>query len=626
MTSEQRSVIRPIRFAALLVGAWVAFFVLQGLVSVALSPRRPASRAGLLELEVVMGVLWAVLSIVISVWHRRLRASTASLFGLIAAHAPLLVIAALLDCAVARVALTTFSHPTQLISFSAMLALYADLDVASYAIIVAAAELLLVRRALVERQRQAARLEASLNRARLDYLEAQLQPHFLFNSLGAVSELAYDAPVTADRVIRQLASIFRTALGKRTDEITLGEEIVGIEPYLDIQRIRFADWLAIDYRVDGPAVDCLVPRFVLQPLIENAIRHGLSGRRGAGTIEIAARVDHDSLVVRVADNGVGLDASRASTGRGIGLANVRDRLRILYGDDDRLRLSAGQAGGTIAELTIPARRREPGTTHDRVEEDNGNVAAGGEMLRAVRVPNWLRHPAVAIGLGWLICGMLWTQQSFIYLVLRDRLGASSWSSIAGVNLLSALIWALLTPAVLLIAKRFPLHRDHVGVRALAYLGLAAGVTLAHIFTWQRLTAPQLPILSSAFTTTFAVDFVLFFLLVAVGHRGVLIEWLRTREAAADALHTELADAQQRAAALQSVPPILLRSLDGIAETVRQDPALTERQLTRLADYLRVALECSDDRGITPERVLALDAAVVALRQTGAFSLDLTLSA
>src|SRR5512143_1107072 len=128
MTSEQRSVIRPIRFAALLVGAWVAFFVLQGLVSVALSPRRPASRAGLLELEVVMGVLWAVLSIVISVWHRRLRASTASLFGLIAAHAPLLVIAALLDCAVARVALTTFSHPTQLISFSAMLALYADLD------------------------------------------------------------------------------------------------------------------------------------------------------------------------------------------------------------------------------------------------------------------------------------------------------------------------------------------------------------------------------------------------------------------------------------------------------------------------------------------------------------------
>jgi LytS/YehU family sensor histidine kinase len=114
--------------------------------------------------------------------------------------------------------------------------------------------------------------------------------------------------------------------------------------------------------------------------------------------------------------------------------------------------------------------------------------------------------------------------------------------------------------------------------------------------------------------------------VAVGHRGILIEWLRTREIAAAALHAELADAQQRAAKLQSVPPILLQSLDGIAETVRRDADLTGRQLTRLADYLRVALECSDDRGVTPERELALEAAVAALRQTGAFSPDLTMSA
>jgi hypothetical protein len=626
MTSEQLSVARPIRPTALLVGAWVTFFLAQGLVSVALSPRRPASSAGLLELEIVMGVLWGGLSLVIGGWHRRLRAKTASLFGLIAAHIPLLAIAALLDCAVARVALNAFSHPTQLISFWAMLTLYADLDVASYAIIVAATELLLVQRALVERQRQAARLAASLGRARLDYLEAQLQPHFLFNSLGAVSELAYDAPVTASRVIRQLASIFRTALGKRTDEITLGQEIVGIEPYLDIQRIRFADWLTIEYRVDETAVDCLVPRFVLQPLVENAIRHGLSGRTAAGTIEIAARVERGALIVRVADNGVGLEARSAAAGRGIGLSNVRDRLRILYGDDDRLRLTAGQAGGTIAELTIPARRRDSNATHDQPARDDADTAIGSGVLRPVRVPAPLRNPAVAIALSWLICGMLWTQQSFIYLVLRGRLGESSWISIAGVDLLSALIWALLTPAVLRIAKRFPLRKAHLAARAVAYVGLAGIVTLLHVFVWQRLTAPHIPMLSPTFTTTIVVDFVLFFVVVAVGHRGVLLEWLRTREATAAALHAELADAQRRAAKLQSVPPILLRSLDGIAETVRRDPVLTERQLTRLADYLRVALECSDDQGITPERELALENAVAALRQTGAFSPDLTMSA
>jgi sensor histidine kinase YesM len=626
MPSQHPSVARLIKPTALLVGAWVTFFVAQGLVSIALSPRRLATSAGLLELDVMIGVLWAVLSLVIGAWHRRLRATTGSLFGLIAAHVPVLALAALVDCVVARVGLNAFSHPTQLIPFWAMLTLYANLDVASYVIIVAAAEVLLVQRALVERQRQAARLAASLDRARLDYLEAQLQPHFLFNSLGAVSELAYDAPITASRVIRQLASIFRTALGKRTDEITLGEEIVGIEPFLDIQRIRFADWLTIEYHIDEAAVDCLVPRFVLQPLVENAIRHGLSGRTAAGTIEIAARVERNSLIVRVADNGVGLDARSASGGRGIGLSNVRDRLRILYGDDDRLRLSAGHTGGTTAELTIPARRRDQGEAYQRRAGDEPGTPPAKGGLRPVRVPTWLRNPAAAIGLSWLICGMLWTQQSFIYLVLRDRLGASSWISIAGIDLRSALIWALLTPVVLHVAARFPLRRTHLAVRALAYLGLAVIVTLVHVFAWQRLTAPQIPMLSPAFAPTFGVDFVLFFVLVAVGHRGVLLEWLRTREAATAALHAELAEAQQRAAKLQSVPPILLQSLDGIAETVRRDPALTERQLTRLADYLRLALECSDDRGITPEREAALESAVAALRQTGVFSSNLTMSA
>lgn len=625
MTPESTPAVRSIKTAALLVGAWVSFFVLQGLVSAALSPRRAVSRVAALELELTIGVVWGLLSIAIAAWHWRLRATTASLIGLIVAHVPLLIVAALIDCIAARIALHVFSHQSQLISFWAMLVLYADLDVASYAVIVAGAELALVRRALIERQRQAARLEASLGRARLDYLEAQLQPHFLFNSLGAVSELAYDSPVTASRVIRQLASIFRTALGKRSDEITLGEEIVGIEPYLDIQRIRFADWLTIEYRVEDDAVDCLVPRFVLQPLVENAIRHGLSGRNAAGTIEISAHVDQGSLVVCVADNGVGLDARSAATGRGIGLSNVRDRIRILYGDDDRLRLAAGPAGGTIAELRIPARRREAGSADDAPARDDTDTPITGVTLRPVRVPAWLRHPAVAISLVWLICGMLWTQQSFIYLMLRNRLG-ESWLSIARTDLLSALIWAVLTPIVLFIAARFPLRGSRVVARLLAYVALAPIVTLLHVFAWQRLTSPQIPIFSPAFTSTFAVDFVVFCVLVAVGHRGLLIEWLRTREAAAASLRAELSDAQQRAAKLQLVPPILLRSLDGIAESARRDPALTERQLTRLADYVRIALECSDERGVTPERELALEDAVAALARTGAFSPDLTMSA
>jgi len=628
MSRQSQRILNWIGPAALLAVVWVSFFLLQGLASVALSPRRTLNGVALVEVDVTIGLLWAVLSVGIAAWHRRVRAAAPDLVTLIAAHTPVLLVAALLDCVVTRAALIVFTHPTQLISFWAMLALYADLDLAIYVLVVATAEILLVRRALRERQRQAERLEASLSRARLDYLEAQLQPHFLFNSLGAVSELAFETPAVAGRVIRQLTAIFRTALAKKTDEVTLGEEIVGIEPYLDIQRIRFADWLTIDYQIDDAAVDCLVPRFVLQPLIENAIRHGLSGRNAAGSIEISAAVKAESLVVRVADNGVGLDAVSRAAGRGIGLANVRDRLLILYGDDDRLRLASGESGGTVAELTIPARRRVSprSETHGHRSNEDSTPSDGDKGFQPIRVPSWLRKPLISIGVVWCAWGIIWAQQSFISLLLRERLGESTWLSILGVDMLSAMIWALLTPLVLAFARRVPIRRESLPLRLTVYAAAGASTSVLHLVVWRRLAYPQTPLWSGTFQSALVIGVLIFFIIAAVAHREVLVDWLRAREAAARALRVEVERAQQRAAKLQLIPPILLGSLEGIAETVRRDPVRTERQLTRLADYLRVALECSDERGMTPERERALEGAVAALRQSGAYSLDFTMSA
>src|SRR6185295_14323009 len=247
---------------------------------------------------------------------------------------------------------------------------------------------------------------------------------------GAVSELAYEAPATANRVLRQLIAIFRTALAQKSDEVTLGEEIVGIEPYLDIQRIRFADWLTIDYHVQDAAVDCLLPRFILQPLVENAIRHGLSGRSAAGRIQISAIVHQGTLIVRVSDNGVGLDGAPPSSGRGIGLANVRDRLAILYGDDDRLRLARSETGGAVAELTIPVRRRNQNTAPRSFgHEATPTVANDETALRVLRVPSLFRRPVVAITAIWFMCGLIWTQQSVMFQTLRHR-PSDSWFSVA----------------------------------------------------------------------------------------------------------------------------------------------------------------------------------------------------
>ncbi|MEO7083751.1 MAG: histidine kinase [Gemmatimonadaceae bacterium] len=619
--SSDRGALRALRVAALLLAVWMAFFGLEATMSAALSPNPSGSHRALFEIDFAIAVLWASFSPFIALWHKHARASAVTLVGLIALHVPLLVVASLVDCAFTRWLVIVVTGAPPAVAFAATLVHYADFDLVSYFAVVAVAEALLVRRAGVARARIAQRLETSLGRARLEYLETQLQPHFLFNSLGAVSELAFDAPATAHRVLQHLISIFRTALATKSDEITLGEEILGIEPYLDIQRIRFADWLSIEYDIDDGAVDCVLPRFVLQPLVENAIRHGLSGRNAPGTIVISAAVNDGVLKVRVTDNGVGLVSSSGSSGRGIGLTNVRDRLAILYGDDERLRLMSNATGGAIAELTIPARRR-PTASADEVP---GAVAISDAELRSLRVPTLLQRPVVAIGVSWFAFGLLWTQQSYVYDMIRGPAGSRSFVQIAGVDMTSAFIWALLTPVVLAVARRYPLRRGNAMLGGLAYLIAGMFTTFVHGAAFQQTTARTIPLASPQWEDTFAVGFVIFMILITIGHREVFLEWLHEREADAVALTAELAEAQNRATSLRTIPVVLLDALDGIAATVRRDPSLTERQLTRLADYLRLALECGDARGLTPERKNALDAAVVALRDIGAHSENSTLS-
>lgn len=619
-----RTALSRLRPALFVLGAWVAFFALQAALSLALVRRSADGIVAMIKIDLIIAVMWACLSFGIAAWHRHVRAVASNVWSLFALHLPGLALALIIDTGLTRATSAWIQNAPPRLTFVEMFIYYADFEIVSYVAVVAVAEALLVRRALQERQRLARRLEHSLSRARLDYLEAQLQPHFLFNSLGAVSELAYDAPAVANRVLRQLIAIFRTALARKSDEVTLGEEIVGIEPYLDIQRIRFADWLTIEYHVDDAAVDCLLPRFILQPLVENAIRHGLSGRRAAGRIEISATMDDGALLVRVVDNGVGLEAASAYTGRGIGLANVRDRLAILYGDDDRLRLENGPTGGTVAELRIPARRREGMIAAPAAEREPVSIA--DTNLRALRVPAVFQRPAIAIAVTWLVCGLVWTQQSYVYNTMRGRMAGSSWLILARNDLTSALVWALLTPIVLLAARRFPLGRERLVLRVPAYLVAAGATVVVHVASLQYLTGRAGPLFASAWQMNYIINFVIFFVLVAIAHRRVLLGWLQAREAASAMLTTELAAAQARAVKLQAIPPVLLHSLDGIAETARHDPALTETQLTRLADYLRLALEYSDVQGMTPDRERALESAVAALRESGAYSLDLTLSA
>lgn len=205
-----------------------------------------------------------------------------------------------------------------------------------------------------ERQLKAARLERLLAESRLDALRTQLHPHFLFNALNAISAHVESDPRTARRMLEQLGELLRLSLDHAEDqEIPLEQEIAFLERYLAIQKVRFEDRLDVAWNVNPEVLHTLVPTFVLQPLVENAIRHGVSSRTDKGSIEVAAWRDNGRVHLRVSDDGPGLPAGWT---QGVGLSNTIERLRSLYPENEHSFDITGKAGeGTRVDLSIPLR-------------------------------------------------------------------------------------------------------------------------------------------------------------------------------------------------------------------------------------------------------------------------------
>lgn len=208
-------------------------------------------------------------------------------------------------------------------------------------------------------QAQAAQLQAQLADARLAALRTQLNPHFLFNTLHAVSALVERDPRGVRRMIARLSELLRTTLdGADEQEVPLGQELTFTHRYLEIMQIRFQGRLAIQSRVDPGVLDALVPNLILQPLVENAIKHGVSKIDEEGRIEIDGRREGDRLVLSVRDNGPHVGESGLRAGEGVGLRNTRQRLAELYGADQSLTLrGADDGGGVVAEVVIPYHKR-----------------------------------------------------------------------------------------------------------------------------------------------------------------------------------------------------------------------------------------------------------------------------
>jgi two-component system, LytTR family, sensor kinase len=358
---------RRLRKAAVVIGIWTLvglFGTQQWYLALALAGQ-PAPWLQLLGLSLSSVWIWAAFTPAMLLASRRWRLDRHAWRVSVPAHVALAFGLAFLDVVLDHV-LAPWISPFPRQPLLGMFVRQLDVNLFSYVAVVAIDHAAGYYALYRERQLAAAHLASQLATAHLHALRAQLQPHFLFNTLNAVAELVYEDPEAADRMVTRLAALLRRSIATLGQhEVPLRAELDFLETYLDVVRLRFGARVAITVDAPPDVLDALVPTFLLQPLVENALRHGVEPLPEGGRVEVVARrhsgpgdaVGADTVEIEVRDTGRGLPGG-APPSEGVGLRNTRDRLRQLYGDAHRFTVRDRPGGGTVATVSVPWRPAE----------------------------------------------------------------------------------------------------------------------------------------------------------------------------------------------------------------------------------------------------------------------------
>jgi signal transduction histidine kinase len=341
--------------AALVLGGWTAFGLFsfaQILIYNAVSGQEPLPWPPLLLVSMLSAWTWAALTPAALWTAQRLRFDPQQRVRSLLLHGLAGICFVLLSTVVDRAMAMVMSH-SPLRPFMTSLLYRFDSRLLAYLCIVTVSQA--ARYALLYREREvrAAELEAQLARAELQLLKMQLQPHFLFNALNTIAEMAHDDPNSADRLITRLGHLLRLSLEQAGHQVVpFRQELQILEAYLEIEQTRFRDRLVVRMEVSPEVLDAGVPALLLQPLVENAIRHGTAPRTGRGRVEVRGALNDDRLTIEIRDTGRGFPPEVAYK-EGLGLRNTRERLRQLYGEEHAFRLGNDPAGGAVVTITIP---------------------------------------------------------------------------------------------------------------------------------------------------------------------------------------------------------------------------------------------------------------------------------
>ena len=326
-------------------------FTIEGMTTTGLPFAETHSR------QIVSWGVWLLLSPAIIATAQRYPFGVGPLRRWTGSQAALAVAFALTSAAIAMLIRTIFNAPSVEVPVSpkSLLSTFAG-DLLRYLLLSLSYQAIAHHRAVSERDAREAQLRAELAEAKLAGVQAQLQPHFLFNTLNAIAALVREDPARAEAMVEQLSELLRASLiSSAQTEVSLDQELRLTQQYLAIQTVRFRDRLHATVVATDAARRARIPQLILQPLVENAIRHGITSRESGGALAVQAVVEDDKLVVTIEDDGVGIGNAPPSRGSGLGLKSVRSRLLHLYGDRQRFDLRPRSPTGTTVMITLPYR-------------------------------------------------------------------------------------------------------------------------------------------------------------------------------------------------------------------------------------------------------------------------------
>ncbi len=375
--SKPKSVARmPLRWLV----RWLAMFALLAFVGLSfsiavyvsnLSAERPLTFFSALVSQLMHFLVWAAMCPAFIWLDQRVRAVERRWWQIIVFHILAGVLFSEIQIAIFGFLFwllldwTVFTYPSLMALYIAVAPARIVLGIVIYKIIVTTNYALDYYDKYNAEKHRSALLEAHLAQSQLQALRMQLQPHFLFNTLNSISSLALEEPKAAVQMIARLGDFLRLTIENNgTQEVSLERELEFLKCYLEIQQVRFRDRLKVKIEIEPDALDVQVPNLILQPLVENAIKHGIARRTAAGQIQIKAELDGEKLKVKISNDGPrqsvngyqkhnGIDSIEPAHGQGVGIANTRERLRQLYHHQFQLELITFEEGGAVCKLEIP---------------------------------------------------------------------------------------------------------------------------------------------------------------------------------------------------------------------------------------------------------------------------------